>query len=548
MIQFESLRQRMKDLVSSSTQSFATTSTVNEKPNEEEQRILEKIEQQNKLLEADQKSLKSVSSDKSRRNSNSSSSSPAENEDDVDEVAQKLWEQIINNWGNYRKRNSDKLKEHIRQGIPRFYRGIVWQRLCDAYQVKSFQVYPELLKKSSKYEKLIKRDIARTYPEQEFFQGQSGQNILFNVIKAYSLVDSEVGYCQGSAFIAGLILMHLPEEQSFAVFVSLMQKYRLRELFKPSMAELGLCMFQFESLLQDHSPELHQHFLQSSFHTSSFAPSWFLTLMATTFNFKLASRILDVFISEGLEIIFRLGLALLLDNKHLLLTMDMEKMVMFVQKECPQRYNEHPDLLFEKAYSLVRYNPKKMKKVQKDYEAMKSKETDDQIETRRLKTENRLLLQRVDILEVENQNLADKLIQDRLNRAIDAEKKIRLEKELSIAKRRAQNVEGSGDARISKQYVMEIEKQLMLSKSEQADTTVNLTNLQEKCYDLEERNRELRDESRLAELEGELIAVKLREAEANNAMKTLVHNLHCLKQDYEVYDVCWLVGWFETFL
>lgn len=42
---------------------------------------------------------------------------------------------------------------------------------------------------------------------------------------------------------------------------------------------------------------------------------------------------------------------------------------------------------------------------------MKSKETDDQIETRRLKTENRLLLQRVDILEVENQNLADKLIQ-----------------------------------------------------------------------------------------------------------------------------------------
>ncbi len=34
------------------------------------------------------------------------------------------------------------------------------------------------------------------------------------------------------------------------MFVRLMQEYRLRELFKPSMAELGLCIYQFEHLLQ----------------------------------------------------------------------------------------------------------------------------------------------------------------------------------------------------------------------------------------------------------------------------------------------------------
>ncbi|KQK84237.1 hypothetical protein AAES_50343 [Amazona aestiva] len=95
--------------------------------------------------------------------------------------------------------------------------------------------------------------------------------------QAYSLVDREVGYCQGSAFIVGLLLMQvgaglrgglpaapalepvgslfpldpqMPEEEAFCVFVRLMQEYRLRELFKPSMAELGLCIFQFEALLQ----------------------------------------------------------------------------------------------------------------------------------------------------------------------------------------------------------------------------------------------------------------------------------------------------------
>lgn len=72
---------------------------------------------------------------------------------------------------------------------------------------------------------VIRRDIARTYPEHEFFKEKDGlgQESLFNVMKAYSLHDREVGYCQGSAFIVGLLLMQMPEEEAFAVVVKLMQ-------------------------------------------------------------------------------------------------------------------------------------------------------------------------------------------------------------------------------------------------------------------------------------------------------------------------------------
>ena len=42
----------------------------------------------------------------------------------------------------------------------------------------------------------------------------------------------------------------MPEEDAFCVFVKLMQEYRMREIFKPTMAELGLCIFQLESMLQ----------------------------------------------------------------------------------------------------------------------------------------------------------------------------------------------------------------------------------------------------------------------------------------------------------
>ena len=46
------------------------------------------------------------------------------------------------------------------------------------------------------------------------------------------------------------VLPQMPEEEAFAVLVKIMSVYNLRELFKPSMAELGLRMFQLESLIK----------------------------------------------------------------------------------------------------------------------------------------------------------------------------------------------------------------------------------------------------------------------------------------------------------
>lgn len=79
-------------------------------------------------------------------------------------------------------------QELIRKGIPHHFRAIVWQLLCSATDMPVKNQYSELLKMSSPCEKLIRRDIARTYPEHEFFKGQDslGQEVLFNVMKVRS--------------------------------------------------------------------------------------------------------------------------------------------------------------------------------------------------------------------------------------------------------------------------------------------------------------------------------------------------------------------------
>ena len=52
----------------------------------------------------------------------------------------------------------------------------------------------------------------------------------------------------------------MPEEDAFCVFVSLMKDYRLRELYKPSMADLGLCFHLLERSMEELFPNLYLHF------------------------------------------------------------------------------------------------------------------------------------------------------------------------------------------------------------------------------------------------------------------------------------------------
>ncbi|KAL2086549.1 hypothetical protein ACEWY4_017608 [Coilia grayii] len=227
----------------------------------DELELLAKLEEQNRLLEADSKSMRSMSG--SRRNSGSSlvsSSSASSNLSHLEEDTWILWGRIVNEWDEWRRKKDKLLKVRAEMRDPPSLPGhrvaVAGQRYGHAGEEPVLGV----LKMSSPCEKLIRRDIARTYPEHEFFKGQDslGQEVLFNVMKAYSLVDREVGYCQGSAFIVGLLLMQMPEEEAFCVFVRLMQEYRLRELFKPSMAELGLCIYQFEYLLQVNISHIYQ--------------------------------------------------------------------------------------------------------------------------------------------------------------------------------------------------------------------------------------------------------------------------------------------------
>ena len=95
-------------------------------------------------------------------------------------------------------------------GFPNGYRGQLWNLLAQSHLYAHYLEprYFELIENVSPYEKMIRRDLGRTFPTLEFFKSRGGQDSLHRVLSSYSQYDKVVGYCQGISFIAGLFLLN----------------------------------------------------------------------------------------------------------------------------------------------------------------------------------------------------------------------------------------------------------------------------------------------------------------------------------------------------
>lgn len=115
-----------------------------------------------------------------------------------------------------------RLREAIKSGVPRAKRGEVWMMLAkqnsqnhpssDSTSFPNFDTpYLELLKNLTEHQHAIFMDIGRTFPYHNYYKAPfgMGQLSLFNILKAYSILDPELGYCQGLAFICGVLLLHV---------------------------------------------------------------------------------------------------------------------------------------------------------------------------------------------------------------------------------------------------------------------------------------------------------------------------------------------------
>nr|CDS24377.1 rab GTPase activating protein 1 [Echinococcus granulosus] len=306
-----------------------------------------------------------------------------------------------------------RVTQLVRRGIPHTMRKEIWQMLAGFQGADSglTEVYRILLTKPCRFDVEIQRDLPRTFPAHDFFKDRAGQEILFQLTRAYALYDEAVGYCQGISFIAAALLLHLPEEQAFCLLVKIMFNYGTRLLFLKNCEGLFRCFYQFECLLRDQLPDVAKAFEDLGVKVHMFASQWFLTLFMAKFPLNLVFRIFDIFLAEGLIFIFKVMISLLRTSRSCLLSLDFEGTLKYFRVTLPKRYRsrEACDQLIAMACS-AKVSGSRLKRYAREWERIREAEANENSPVVALQREVWQLREHCGRLEKESESLADTVL------------------------------------------------------------------------------------------------------------------------------------------
>lgn len=233
-----------------------------------------------------------------------------------------------------------KLEERTWKGIPEKLRMKIWPRLLGANDMREAarpNLYQELLIRAllvSKEIKQIDLDINRTYRDHLAFRRRYDvkQQSLLNVLAAYSMYNTEVGYCQGMSQIAALFLMYLDEEDTFWCIHALMtgKKHTMHGFFVPGFPKLSRFEAHFKKVLKKYRPRVYKH-LEKNDIPYIYLTKWWFGCFLDRVPFSLALRLWDVYILEGDPILLAMALNIMKMHEKSIRKLTMENFMDFIQ-------------------------------------------------------------------------------------------------------------------------------------------------------------------------------------------------------------------------
>ncbi|KAG0322061.1 GTPase-activating protein [Podila horticola] len=470
--------------------------------------LLARLEAQNEMLEKDSKQRKiTQESEMDRAIGHAKEESTGEN------IDWDYWGALMHDYNGVVKKNPKQLTTMIQKGVPSALRGSIWQSLAKSKDAQLEATYAELLKSTSTHEKQISRDMSRTFPNHEYFQTEGpGQEALFNVVKAYSLYDPEVGYCQGLSFVVGPLLLNMPDEEAFCLLVRMMNSYEMRGHYTPEMNMLQLRLYQFEQLMEETVPLVFKHLRNQGIRSTMYASQWFMTLFAYKFPLELVFRVYDIIFVEGVESLLRFAIALLKTSHDKILSLDFDVLIEFLKNGLFEPYMNDSSLFIQDAYD-VKVTPKKLSQYAQKYQAMIQKQQAEQAAEESLKESNRQLSDHVRRLEgsmhtlnKEHIDLAKELITRKMDMAqLQDQNDVLTQKVTDLTK-----IVDSQAKEVEEQFKGEIE------------------NVLQKNMELLKKNEALEDQ--MAYLENLVIETKMRYAESENERDALSRKLSDMRK------------------
>ncbi|XP_019512536.1 PREDICTED: USP6 N-terminal-like protein isoform X1 [Hipposideros armiger] len=264
------------------------------------------------------------------------------------------WLKMLKGWEKYK--NTEKFHRRIYKGVPLQLRGEVWALLLEIPKMKeeTRDLYSKLKHRArgcSPDIRQIDLDVNRTFRDHIMFRDRYGvkQQSLFHVLAAYSIYNTEVGYCQGMSQITALLLMYMNEEDAFWALVKLFSgpKHAMHGFFVHGFPKLLRFQEHHEKILNKFLSKLKQHLDSQEIFTSFYTMKWFFQCFLDRTPFTLNLRIWDIYIFEGERVLTAMSYTILKLHKKHLMKLSMEELVEFLQETLAKDFFFEDDFVIE---------------------------------------------------------------------------------------------------------------------------------------------------------------------------------------------------------
>lgn len=233
---------------------------------------------------------------------------------------EKKWIHMLDNWRYFMDEKYATVRERCRKGIPPSLRGKAWKYLCGAmYQMEvssNRTVFDKCITQpgDAKWIDDIEKDLNRQFPNHEMFArtgkfGDAGKEDLFQLLKAWTVLHPEEGYCQGQAPIASVLLMHMPLRDAFYCFVQLCHRY-LPDYYSPGLEAVQVDGDILVQLLKEKSRISYQHLKRHNVDPVLYMVEWFMCVFCRTLPWPTVLRVWDMFFCEGAKVLFKVAIVL----------------------------------------------------------------------------------------------------------------------------------------------------------------------------------------------------------------------------------------------
>ncbi|PGG96018.1 hypothetical protein GX51_08029 [Blastomyces parvus] len=282
---------------------------------------------------------------------------------------------------------STKIKRYIRKGIPPEYRGAAWFYYAGGYErYHRFRGhYDQLVERSingpsNDDKEHIERDLHRTFPDNIHFKpdpvpdmgansspGSGSSNpkylskapeaeiiqSLRRVLYAFAAHNPKIGYTQSLNFIAGMLLLFLPEEKAFWMLDIITSSY-LPGTHEISLEGANIDLWILMVVLKDSMPAIYTKVASTTPTTPKSKPppintktrlpditlgltSWLMSLFIGSLPLETTLRVWDVFFYEGSRTFFRVALAIFKSSEKEILSLSDPMEIFQVVQSAPKK-------------------------------------------------------------------------------------------------------------------------------------------------------------------------------------------------------------------